>query len=120
MSNQLKPHFEEYWSADLQADYSKARNDAERRRMLLRFGYDKDHKADAVRLFPECFKDGTQDNHSYEKPVSNDVNQTKRNKFDKIKDIVKVVVAVMSGVTVVVQFVRWIIALFSWFFGIVL
>ena len=39
------------WPHDLAEDYSRAGNDDERRRMLLRFGYDPEHQQEVLRLF---------------------------------------------------------------------
>lgn len=46
-----QPHIEPEWHHTLAEDYDRARSDDERRRMLLRFGYDKAHEGEVVRLF---------------------------------------------------------------------
>ena len=46
-----QPHIEPEWHHTLAEDYARARSDDERRRMLLRFGYDKAHESEVVRLF---------------------------------------------------------------------
>lgn len=46
-----QPHIEPEWHHTLSEDYARARSDDERRRMLLRFGYDKAHEGEVVRLF---------------------------------------------------------------------
>lgn len=46
-----QPHIEPEWHHTLAEDYARARSDDERRRMLLRFGYDKAHEGEVVRLF---------------------------------------------------------------------
>lgn len=49
-----RPYFtREEWMDSEQYDYSHARSDNERRRMLLRFGVDPAHQAEADRLFPK-------------------------------------------------------------------
>ena len=45
------PHIDPEWHHTLAEDYARARSDDERRRMLLRFGYDKAHEGEVVRLF---------------------------------------------------------------------
>jgi len=109
MSNQLKPHFEEYWSADLQADYSKARNDDERRRMLLRFGYDKDHKADAVRLFPEYFENSLTNVPESTEP-ENAENQSRKNsttnKFVEVGEVSGAAVNIIAFIRLLISFFR--------------
>lgn len=39
------------WHEDMNEDYRNAKNDDERRQILLAFGYDKAHEAEVIRLF---------------------------------------------------------------------
>lgn len=41
------------WPDDILSDYTRLTSDDDRRRFLLNVGYDKDHKSEALRLFPD-------------------------------------------------------------------
>ena len=45
-------HRPDRWHQDEVDDYNRARSDDERRRILLRFGYDDAHQSEVWRLFP--------------------------------------------------------------------
>lgn len=53
MENYPRPYVGREWTYDLVEDYSKAKNDDERRQMLLLFGYDNAHYGDVLYLFGE-------------------------------------------------------------------
>ena len=53
MSEFPKPYEFGRWEKDCEEDYRKAKNDEERKRMLLLFGFDANHISDAQRLFPD-------------------------------------------------------------------
>lgn len=48
-----KPHIEKEWDPSISEDYRNARSDDERRRILLKAGYDQAHKSEVKRLFDD-------------------------------------------------------------------
>ena len=46
-------HCEDPWHSSYVEDYCNAKNDEERRRMLILFGYDDAHYSEVLRLFDE-------------------------------------------------------------------
>ena len=63
-----EPHIYEAWRPDLQEEYSRAKNDDERRRMLLLFGFDQEHASEVDRLFPVDSNDQPEQNRVRRKP----------------------------------------------------
>lgn len=53
MSDYPKPHVDDEWTQDIAEDYRNARSDEERRRILLKAGYDQAHKSEVKRLFDD-------------------------------------------------------------------
>lgn len=53
MSDYPKPHVDDEWTQDIAEDYRNARSDEERRRILLKVGYDQAHKSEVKRLFDD-------------------------------------------------------------------
>lgn len=74
MSDYPKPHINREWSPDLVEDYSHARNDDERRMMLLSFGFDIHHEGEVYRLFGDPPADPLPDSsaHDMAPPSSTD------------------------------------------------
>lgn len=67
-SERPRPHFEKEWRKSFQEDYSRAKNDDERRRMLILFGYDEAHASEVERLFPSPSEDQPEQNRIRRKP----------------------------------------------------
>ena len=119
MSGKLRPHYADLWPFDLAEDYSRARNDDERRRMLLRFGYDVPHRSEAIRLFPECFEDVTQSESDVD--VHHDLNKNEprtdsANKLAKLKAAIGIAAAVLGAVGSipgVISLVKWLVSVFG-------
>lgn len=61
-----QPHVDPEWHHTLAEDYSRAKSDDERRRMLLRFGYDKAHEGEVVRLFGALTPEEARKKKAYE------------------------------------------------------
>lgn len=96
------PHFEDHWSYDLLEDYEQAKSDDERRYLLLRFGYDKSHKAEAEYLFNCRFDDSGQphknieEDHKEVEPCDTTPDPKRNKKFYQKWDFWCLLVAVLS------------------------
>lgn len=85
-----KPHIEGKWSEDIEEDYRNARNDDERRRILLKAGYDQAHKSEVRRLFDEPLELENRKKHEKKKAV-----------IEKLKNGLSVFLAVIGAVATI-------------------
>ena len=112
-----RPYFtREEWIPSELEDYRSARSDDERRRMLLRFGVDPAHQAEADRLFCEEQTDQDEADHALTKDGGNNAAQDlvvlpdhPRSKKDKVKEAVGYLETVGQVGGMVYKIVRFIV-----------
>lgn len=69
MSDYPKPHIDGDWHPSISEDYENARDDDERRHILLSAGYDKAHESEVKRLFDEPLELENRKKHEKKKAV---------------------------------------------------
>ena len=99
------------WPKDLVEDYRNARNDDERRQMLLIFGVDDAHQQDAKRLFVPSGSSAADNEKSGENnPAQNAEPETDRSKISinrKQNRIDGIIVGIVSGLIVGLILLYW-------------
>lgn len=93
MSDYPRPHLNGDWHESVAEDYENARDDDERRRILLAAGYDKAHESEVKRLFDEPLELGKRKKHEKKKAM-----------IEKLKRHWKPIVGIFSAVIAVLTF----------------
>lgn len=106
MSDYPKPHVDDEWTQDIAEDYRNARSDEERRRILLKAGYDHAHKSEVKRLFDDPLELENRIKH-----------EKKQAMIEKLKRRWKPIVGIFSAVIGILTFSAFSLALGTGFFG---
>lgn len=104
-------HRPDPWFQDEVDDYNRARSDDERRRILLRFGYDDAHQSEAERLFPppDVAASGEEDQNGNEpnKTDRHDIKRYLREQLHELLSLPFLIGTFLSILAILVCYLAW-------------
>jgi len=115
MSDYPKPHIDGDWHPSIAEDYDNARDDDERRHILLKEGYDQAHKSEVKRLFDEPLELEKKKEEEKHQEIRKKVKE-RRQKIRTIVLDIFAAVAFLASIPAAVQFIRWLVRLIQFLF----
>ena len=107
-----RPHIDGDWHPSIAEDYDNARDDDERRHILLKEGYDQAHKSEVKRLFDEPLELEKKKEEEKHQEIRKKVKE-RRQKIRTIVLDIFAAVAFLASIPAAVQFIRWLCLLYT-------